>query len=38
MASLDGELLELNITCSFRESNRIKLEALVLEMHPDMSI
>ena len=38
MASLDGELLEPDVTCSFRETIRIKLEALVLGMHFDMSI
>ena len=38
MAPLDGELLEPDVTCSFGESIRIELEALVLGMHPDMSI
>ena len=38
MAFLDGELLEIDITCFFKKSNKIKLGALVLGMHPDMAI
>ena len=38
MTSLDSEMLEPGMTCSPRESIRVELEALVLGMHPDMSI
>ena len=38
MVSLDGEILELGMTCSPREFIRVELEALVLGVHPSMSI
>ena len=38
MASLDGELLESNMTCSSGESIKIELETLMLGMHSDISI